>query len=222
MYIDNCSEVIINMAIFLLLSIPVFFLFATFYVNQASRRFVLDYISFFKGMIWFFPILIVLSFIQNIFKVSYKPVEHYLFYFYRDHFLYALAAVGGFFAFFRMSGSSRFKDPFLTPLAFFSGFYTLVSINNFLVYIGEFDLYILILLPMVRIASIVVLSLLIQRFIDEVSTMKIVYGIAMAGIPIVCSFVSFTFKVNLDIQAFILALSIAAGSCTLYYFWERY
>jgi hypothetical protein len=210
------------MALFLVFSIPIFLFFAILYSKQREKRFTLDFITLFKGAVWFIPSLLVLSFVQNIFKVSYQPYEHYLVYFYRDNLLYALFGVIGYFVFFGINGLPKNKDTFLTPLVFLSGYFTLFSINHFLVYMGEFDFYILFLLPMMRIATIIALSLLIERFADEVSTMKIVYGFIMAGVPIACGFVSFAYMANLGILAFILAIVMLAGSCGFYYLWKEY
>jgi hypothetical protein len=189
---------------------------------KGEKHLEIDYITLFKGAIWFVPALFVLSIIQNVFKVSYKPIEHFFYYFYRDHFLYALLGVVGYIVFYEINVTMRKKHSFLTPVTFLCGYYTLVSINDFLVYVGEFDVYLLFLLPLVRIATIIALALLIERFIDEVSNMKIVYGSLMAGVPIASGFVSFTYMINLDILAFIIAISLVAGSCGLYYLWKEY
>jgi hypothetical protein len=210
------------MALFLLLSVPSFLLFALLYTHKNAKRLDFDYITMFKGAIWFIPAFIVLSFLQNVFKVSYKPIEHYFYYFYKDHFLYTLFGVAGYFVFFGMSGVPRNKDGFLVPLTFLSGYFTLVSLDHFLIYIGDFDFYIAFVLPILRIATIIALSLLIERFADEVSNMKIVYGLIMAGVPILCATSSFAYMVNLGMLSFIVSIVILAGSCVLYYFWKEY
>ncbi len=210
------------MALFLLFSVPLFFVIGSLYCLQGEKRFRIDYITLFKGALWFIPSLIVLSFFQNIFKVSYKPVEHFLYYFYRDHFLYALLAVIGYIVFFELNVALRKKHSFLTLLTFLCGFYTIVSVNQYLTYIGEFDSYNLFLLPIARIAAIIALALVMERFVDEVSRMKIVYGFVLAIVPLACTFVSFTYKANLEILSFIIAFLVLAGSCGLYYLWKEY
>jgi hypothetical protein len=210
------------MSLFLLFSIPLFFLIASLYCLKSEKRFKIDFITLFKGALWFIPSLVVLSFVQNIFKVSYRPVEHYLYYFYRDHFLYTLFAVVGYLVFFEVNVTLRKRHSFLTILTFLCGFFIMISVNQFFTYIGDFDLYNLILMPIARIATIIALSLIIERFTDEVSGMKIFYGFTMILAPIACGFISFTYMVNMDILALIVAIGLLAGSCGLYYLWKEY
>jgi hypothetical protein len=210
------------MILFLLFSIPVFYLFALLYTTMREKRFEIDFITFFKGAAWFIPSLVVISIIQNVFSLSYKPVAHFFYYFYRDHLLYSLLGVVGFCVFFGMYRSPKQKNNFLLLITFFSGYFTLVSINNFFAFFGEFDFHTLFLLPIVRIFTIIALSLVMERFLDEVSVMKIIYGASMIIIPVAGAFVSLTYMRNLDILAFFLALVFLAGSCALYYLWKEF
>jgi len=210
------------MILFLLFSIPVFYIFALLYTTLREKSIKIDFITFFKGAVWFIPSLFVLSIIQNLFSLSYKPVEHFLFYFYKDHLLYSLLGIVGYFVFFGFYRPPKQKNSFLLLLTFFSGFFTFVSIVDFFVHFGEFDFYTLFLLPIVRLFSIIGLSLIMERFLDEVSYMRIIYGASMIIIPVAGAFVSMTYTSNLGLLAFLIAMVFLACSGALYYFWKEF
>ncbi|MBN1698387.1 MAG: hypothetical protein JW881_12805 [Spirochaetales bacterium] len=178
----------------------------------------INYVDFFKGAVWFFPSLLITLFFQQKHPGSYKAFFLYIHFFLKDHFCYTGAGLLGYMVFqkFRLPRTSKSSMPNL--FSFFSGFYSLVAIQYFFMYYGDYDFYLLFILPFMWLSTILLLSFLTDKFFDAFRTTKILYGSLLFFLLVALGFITCFYMANLVLLSFILSLVLFAGSCATYYF----
>jgi hypothetical protein len=120
--------------------------------------------TFFKGALLFFPGYLVILIIRAIVGYSYDGFLLYLSLLVRDHWTPMLSAVGGFILLQRfMTISGTDESIFLVVFAFLSGFLSLLNITDFIRGWGTWTGYELFLLPCLRIAAIIMISVIARR-----------------------------------------------------------
>ncbi|MGA2973932.1 MAG: hypothetical protein ABSF77_01320 [Spirochaetia bacterium] len=155
------------MFLFLIASLPLLFSLVVLLPwdrGQAPRPLALVS-TFLKGVLLFFPGYLAILIVRRIFGFSYNGFLLYLSLLLRDHLAPLLAALGGFLLLQRtLSFSGTDEGIFLTAFACLSGFLSMVNITDSLRAWGSWDGYVLFLLPVLRIASALVMALAAQRF----------------------------------------------------------
>lgn len=208
------------MVLFLLFSIPVFYLLFSSFMQYESRNFSFNFTACIKGILWFFPSLILFFIVLLFFPISYKPFNYYFFYFLRDHFLPCVLAMSGYFIFYGFSHPRQIREPFLNLLSFFAGFFSLVAVKDFFTYISEYNFYLLFILPLLRLYTVILLSFLMEKFIDALGPEKILFGVLLFLVPVCAAFVSFFYNLNLTALAFILGCVLFFGAISTSYFFR--
>lgn len=155
------------MFLFLIASLPLLFSLVVLLPwdrGQAPRPLTLAS-TFLKGVLLFFPGYLAILIVRRIFGFSYDGFLLYLSLLLRDHLAPLLAALGGFLLLQRtLSFSGTDEGIFLTVFACLSGFLSMMNITDSLRAWGSWDGYVLFLLPVLRIASALVMALAAQRF----------------------------------------------------------
>jgi hypothetical protein len=206
------------MVLFLLFSVPLLYIGFTIFMQYESKKFTFHINACFKGLIWFFPSLLLYLIIISFFDPSYKPLHYYMFYFFRDHFLFCGLSIAGYFVFYRFSHPHEVHHPFLNLLAYFTGFFALVAIKDFFTFSREFNIYILFILPFLRLFSIIIMSFLMEKFIDGIGYEKIIFGAFLFLVPVCAGGISYCYNIHMVVLAFILSVVLFAGAGAASYF----
>ena len=206
------------MILFLLFSIPLFYISFSLLYHYKEGRIKFYFIDFFKGILWFFPVLLIYLFFKGFFQLSYKPFFQYMYYFNRDHFLQIIFVLSGYILLYYIRQPHNTKSRFIEVFSFLSGYYTLNCIQYFLTYINDLDLYILFTLPIIRLFTILTLSFLLDKFLEAFQTTKIFYGIIMFLVPVLSGFITIFHMRGLSLLSLFLSLGLFGGAFTAYYF----
>jgi len=155
------------MILFLIASLPLFFL-AVLWLPWEPRRApepVEMLRCLFKGALLFFPGLLVMLVVRRIFGFSYGGLLLFLSLLLRDHLAPLLVALGSLLVIkdqLRVSGVE--EENFLGVFSFLSGFLVMVNLSDLVRAWGDWNAYLLFLLPMLRISAVLFLSLVARRF----------------------------------------------------------
>jgi hypothetical protein len=171
-----------------------------------------------KGILWFFPSLFVFRIIAGFFSISFQPFNYYLYFLCRDHLLFCALGIAGYFLFYRFEHPHDVQDTFLNILTFFAGFFLFVSIADFFTHYGEYNIYFLFILPLLRLFTILVISLLLNKFIEGLGLERIVIGLLLFLVPVCGALISFVYNLNLGLLAFFLSIGLFAGAGAAGYF----
>ena len=156
------------MGLFLVTSMPLFF--AVMVSLPWERSGPIDRLSCvmlaFRGMLAFVPSAVLALIVRGIAGAAYRPAFlHYLSIAYRDHFLFLAAGIAALLLYRRRAPFPRHGDGlFLFHLSFLCGFYALVDCFDFVVSWGAWDLYAVLLLPVLRLTEVTLVSLAASRF----------------------------------------------------------
>lgn len=107
-------------------------------------------------------------------------------------------------------------------LTFFSGFYSLTVLTDFLLYPSFSDYYQLFLLSCLRIGTVAALSLGISKYIHETGWRKYIFPIlgllstAFAAVP------SMLYRGNFTTFALLVTVIFLGSSVGAFYFWRKY
>ncbi len=201
------------MTLFAILGILLFTLIVLFFYNQGrnpggSLASILQRNPseiFFKGMLHFVPVLILLLFFKRAVPLSFKPFNFYLFYTVRDHLLPFLIALAGCFFFLR-------KKDFLELLFFLSGFYSLQALTGVIMNYGHYEMYILFLLPAIRMSVMLYFVLLFLRYLEWYGIVKIIFLFVLFLIPFAGGAITYLYMRFFTGTAFLLAALFLSGS----------
>ena len=155
------------MALFLIASLPL--LFGIVVLLPWSPRLApppLTLVStFLKGVLLFFPGYLVILIVRRIFGFSYDGVLFFLSLLQRDHLVPLLTAMGAFLLIQRtLALTPTDERAFLASFACLSGFLAMVNIADAIRTIGNWDAYVLFLLPCLRAAGALAVALTARRF----------------------------------------------------------
>jgi len=155
------------MFLFLVASLPLLFCLVVLLPWSARQtpRTLMLVSTFLKGVLLFFPGYLALLIARRIFGFSYDGFLLFLSLLQRDHLFPLLAAVGGFLL---VQKSLPFPGTdegiFLTAFACVSGFLSMMNMADWLRTWGNWDAYLLFLLPGLRAAAALIVALAAQRF----------------------------------------------------------
>lgn len=155
------------MSLFLLFSLPLFFLLVLMLPWRAKESPGTPALfgMFLKGLLLFFPGLLVILIARRIFGFSYMGVGLFVSLLLRDQLVPLLAAVGAFLLMKKKLDLLVLEEGiFLGVFAFLCGFLSMVNLADMIRAWGQWDGYILFLLPLQRLAAVLFVSLLARRF----------------------------------------------------------
>jgi len=140
-------------------------------------------VQFLEGAGLAVPAVVVLLLLHRFVGVSYRPLLLYLHGALIDHLLPAGVLVLGCLLWFPKAG-------FHELLFFSGGFFGVVSLATTVAAYGQYDLHLLFLLPVLRMATVVLLPLLLLRLVESYGALRVTYGVALAAVALgtgVCS-----------------------------------
>ncbi len=202
---------------FLLVSMPLLFgLVVSLPWGRARSAARLGVVStFLKGLLVFFPGYLAILIVRRIFGFSYDGFLLYLSLLLRDHLAPILAALGGFLLLQRTLDLSRSdEDIFCTVFAFLSGFFSLVNVTDVLREWGQWDAYVLFLLPTLRVALLILVSLsagFFYRWEGRDGVLFCAAGAALALVAALASYLSLASRPGWAIALCVIPVLLAVG-----------
>ncbi len=175
------------MSLFLLASLPLFFLMLIWLPWGPRRTPEIAFLvgTFFKGLLMFFPGILVILILRRIFGFSYAGFVLYLSLLQRDHLFPLLAAVGSLLILkSKLQISGVEEENFLGVFAFLAGFMAMENIADLVRAWGNWNAYLLFLLPIHRISALLLVSLAARKFFpwegrDAVLVLAVGAGLAV-------------------------------------------
>jgi hypothetical protein len=92
-----------------------------------------------------------------------------------------------------------------------------VAVKDFFAYTSEYNFYLLFILPFLRLFTVIIISFLMDKFIDAFGLEKILFGVLLFLVPVCAGFVSFFYHLDMSGLAFILSCALFIGSTTAIY-----
>ena len=209
------------MFLFLAASLPLLFslvIMLPWSTRQTPRTLTLVS-TFLKGVLLFFPGYLALLIVRRICGFSYDGVLFFLSLLQRDHLFPVLGAVGGFLLIQKsLAIPATDESVFLTVFACVSGFLSMMNIADGLRTWGDWDLYVLFLLPGLRAAAALAVALAAQRFYRWEGRDGVLFcGAAAAcslGLALICFLFSVS-RVGWSILLGVLVLLAAAAALAM-------
>jgi hypothetical protein len=207
------------MSLFLVTSTPLilaFILVLRWALKREPRGEVLLSISL-KGLLSFLPGYILLAIIRGIAGSSLTGFTLYISVLVRDH-LVPLVIAAGAFALWQGKLEYPASDDgiVLTAFAFFSGFYALFGIADFFALYGNWGAENLFLLPLLRIAAILSLSMIAPRFYRFQGSYAATFICCAAALCLPLALVSWIYAVNVKALAWILGGAAFCGAAGVF------
>jgi hypothetical protein len=206
------------MSLFLITGMPIVFAFviaARWTSTREPRREVLLSI-FVKGLLCFLPGCILLAIFRGIVGFSLTGFSLYLSLFFRDH-LFPLALASGAFVLFqgKLEYPASEEGIVLAVFAFLSGFYALFGTMDFFVLYGYWGAEDLFLLPLLRIAAVLALSMIAPRFYRFQGSYAAAFMGCAAALCLPAAFICWIYAENYKILATILAGAAFCGTAAV-------
>jgi hypothetical protein len=202
------------MALFLVFSIPLFCLFvAMLSWDPMSAPRKLSLLSvFFWGLLCFIPGALILAVLKAIVGSPLTGLPLYLSLLLRDHLAPLLLAVGAFILVQRkLDFPAALEGIFLTAFVFLCGFYSLFGLAIFIRLFGHWDVSDLFLLPLLRIAAILLVSMGASRFYRWQGRSAAAYLGVAAGLCLPLALIGWLYGVNFR---WISTVCVIAAFCT--------
>ncbi len=205
------------MTMFLLFSIPLTYLLinSLFNNHKIKKRTIIT--PFIYGLILSIPYLLIYWAVFKSFFNNWTPGGLYFYHFFnKEGFLGVYSALVLYLIYsflYKESKGSRLRE--LTALV--SGLYFSIAIYDFLVsadWYGSLELFIS---PVVRIVSILLISLFLSRSICVADWHKYLWLGAALLVPVLFVFISLMVVVNLQIFSIIILILLFSGAVTAFY-----
>lgn len=155
------------MILFLIASLPLFFLLVLWlpWEPRKAPDSVEMLKCLFKGVLLFFPGFLVMLIVRRIFGFSYGGFLFFFSLLLRDQLAPLLVALGSFLV---MKGQLRVsgveEESFQGAFSFLAGFLAMVNLADLVRSWGDWNAYLLFLLPTLRLTAVLLLSLVAWRF----------------------------------------------------------
>jgi hypothetical protein len=193
------AKIAATMALYLITALPLFFVLVALLPWNPSRapRTLSLMSTFLKGALVFLPAYLGILLARGALGFSYEGLLLYLSLLQRDHLVPVLAGLGGFLLLQKKLSISRNNESiFLTVFSYLAGFFTMLNLTDALPASGSWDAYALFFLPSLRLATVLLLSLLAERFFRWEGTEGGLFCGAGAALAILLSLSSFFFRIN--------------------------
>lgn len=200
------------MFLFLVASLPLLFCLVILlpWGSRQTPRTLTLVSTFLKGVLLFFPGYVALLILRRIVGFSWDGVLLYLSFLQRDHLFPILAAVGGFLLLQRSLGFSATDESiFLTVFACVTGFLSMVNVADALRTWGDWNGYVLFVLPGLRITAALFIALSAQRFYRWEGRDGWLFCGAAAACALALAVCSFLFSVSRVSWSIVLCVILA-------------
>ncbi len=204
------------MSLFAILGMPcltVFLLFAdrkTAAAEIVATRREVPVLEFIKGFFYAVPCLIVVLIVGRYVHLSYRSFPLYLLFLFTDHLIPAVFLGALYFLAFS-------QKEYGSLLAFGGGFYTLVGIVEIFTQYGQFEPYPLFLLPVVRMAGLLFLTIFFLRFQQWYGLVRVLFLILLVAVPFLGATITCLYMHAYILWAVVLTVLYFLGSLAYTY-----
>lgn len=206
------------MILFLLFSIPLTYLFVNNFFNNHNIKKRAIALPFIYGMVLSIPILLFYWSFLKYFVNSWSAVRLYFYYFFnKDGIvgLYSIAVIMCIFLFIKKPSKAKIMREIT---AFIMGLYFSIAVYDTLAaeaWYGSLELFII---PILRISSIFLISILITRSLKSIDWWRYIWmGLAVV-VPLFMTFIPVMFVSNQSVFSVVSSLLILVVSSVLYVF----
>ncbi len=203
------------MTLFHLAAIPLFLLTLSGIYASKDTDFKKLVVLSLKGAGVFIPAFLIYLLCRGAFGHSYRPFPLYFSGFFLDHALYFVAVLLGFLASYALSNLQRID--FLEISFFYAGFYTLASVQAVLLNWGAYDIYLLFLLPLLRIGVLLLSSLFFVNTVYAYGWSRAGYLSGFAALPIATACVTYLHETHRSILAIFVTIAFVSISFAIRY-----
>lgn len=207
------------MSLFAILGMPcltVFLVLAdrkTTPTGRISARREAPALEFIKGFFYAVPCLVVMSLVRRYVPLSYRSFSLYLLFLLTDHLIPVVFLGVLYFLAYSQKG-------YASLLPFGGGFYTLVGIVEIFTHYGRFESYHLLLLPALRMAELLFLTIFFLRFQEWYGVIRVLFLILLVAVPFLSGAITYLYMQSYLLCALLLTVLFLIGSL-LYTFIER-
>lgn len=152
------------MMLFELLLIPLVTIMCTALWSRGKGNIVFPLSSFIIGAIVFFPGIFLFYLFRGLFPMDYSSIDLYLYFMGQDHLLHLIFSTAGLLlirAFIQKTVNDNYT---FRALAFYGGYYTLVSCFYFLENLSHLNEYVLFVLPLLHLSTVLLASIAVSQF----------------------------------------------------------
>jgi hypothetical protein len=164
--------------------------------------------SFRRGILVFVPAAVLYFIIPTGVPPYLKPGALFLFYWLHDYLLFQGIAIIVFLLFFGFSGDGDEISVFL----FFAGFYTLAGVVDTIDYFGSYNLYVLFLLPVLRIGLLFATTLLLKLMLDAFQFLKVPFLIGAPALSCIPGIIALLFYRNFTLLSIVITVLFFGGA----------
>jgi hypothetical protein len=209
------------MSLFAILGMPCFTLFVLsaagnrrkFKATEISAPRGLPALLFIKGFFYALPCLVGIFIMRRFLPLSYRHFPLYLHYFFTDHLIpVVFLAVLYFLAF----SQKTFRE----LLMFGGGFYTLIGIVEVFSQYGQYEPYLLFLLPALRMAVLLFVTVFFIRYQEWYGVVRVLFLVLLVFVPFLSAAVTYLYMRAYLLWAGCLTVLLFLGSLA-YTFLER-
>jgi hypothetical protein len=199
------------MSLFAILGMPcltVFLLFANGPILPEARPSVrreAPVLEFIKGFFYAVPCLVVTLLIHRYVPLSYRNFPLYMTFLLTDH-LIPVVFLG--LLYFLVYSQKVYGS----LLAFGGGFYTLVGIVAIFTHYGQFEPYHLFLLPVLRMAELLFLTIFFLRFQEWYGLIRVLFLVLLVAVPFLSASVTYLYMMSYYLWAAVLGAVFFIGS----------
>jgi hypothetical protein len=199
------------MSLFAILGMPCLTLFLVYTdrntvpVGRIFSRPKAPALEFIKGFFYAVPCLVVTLLVRRYVPLSYRSFPLYLLFLFTDHLIpVVFLGVLYFLAYTRKGYGSL--------LPFGGGFYTLVGIVEIFIRYGQFEPYHLFLLPVVRMAGLLFLTIFFLRLEEWYGLVRVLFLILLVAVPFLSGAITFLYMQAYLLWAVLLTVLYFLGS----------
>ena len=170
-------------------------------------------LEFIKGFFYAVPCLVVLLLVRRYVPLSYRSFPLYLVFLLTDHLIPVVFLGVLYFLAYAQKGYGSL-------LSFGGGFYTLVEIVEIFTHYGQLEPYQLFLLPVVRMAGVLFLTIFFLRFQEWYGLVRVLFLILLISVPFLSGAITYLYMLSHLFWAVVLTVLFFLGSL-LYTYVER-
>ncbi len=209
------------MSLFAILGMPCFTLFV---VSAAGRRRTLrttaisaqrgsPALQFIEGLFYALPCLVAIFILRRFVPLSYRRFPLYLYYFFTDHLIPVVFLTV---LYFLVYSQKTFRE----LLLFGGGFYTSIGIVEVFSQYGQYEPYLLFLLPAVRMAVLLFVTIFFLRYQEWYGVVRVLFLILLVFVPFLSAAITYLYMRAYPLWAGCLTVLLFLGSL-VYAFLER-
>ncbi len=177
-------------------------------------------LPFVRGIVFSIPAMLLFLLLQGLVPPIYTGSGIYLRYTFSDLLLYPLLAIGMFFLAWR-TGRSGSIDSIYGAVSFFAGAFSLLGLFDIVTNEHYRNLYLLVLLPMLRFPLVLLVPFLLLQILEEGGFARVLYILLLLAVPAVLGLAPFFYYSNRLFLSVASTVLLVAGAGAFFWFFRR-